>query len=335
MRKSLLTFTATLLLTLVQLIALGQKINGVSLVGHPVEIEEKCFEPIQQINANWVALMPYAFSGNGSAELQFNNDHQWWGEKAEGIEACIKMSQKSQLKVMVKPHIWLGGGRYTGTFGLETEEEWKSWESDYEDYILLYAKLCEKYSVPMFCIGTELDGFARKRTDFWDSLIAKVREVYSGKLTYAANWDSYTSIPFWDKLDYVGIDAYFPLSDEQTPNIKMLMRSWQPVMEELQQFSSKSKKGILFTEFGYRSVDKAAFEPWESRKNDSLNLTAQANALESLFKMFWAQEWFSGGFLWKWHAEDEKINGMENTRFTPQNKPAEIVVSKWFGKYYH
>ena len=38
-----------------------------------------------------------------------------------------------------------------------------------------------------------------------------------GKLTYAENWDQYHKIPFWGKLDYVGIDVYFSLNQESIP----------------------------------------------------------------------------------------------------------------------
>jgi hypothetical protein len=90
---------------------------------------------------------------------------------------------------------------------------------------------------------------------------------------------------------------------------------------------------VMFTEFGYRSVNHTTRRPWESHRDESLNLTAQANALEAIFNVFWPEHWFAGGFLWKWHAEDEKIDPNQNNRFTPQNKPAEAVVRKWFARH--
>lgn len=49
-------------------------------------------------------------------------------------------------------------------------------------------------------------------------LIRQIRRVYHGPLTYAANWSGeYKQIRFWDALDYVGIQAYFPLRHGRQP----------------------------------------------------------------------------------------------------------------------
>ena len=49
----------------------------------------------------------------------------------------------------------------------------------------------------------------------WWELIANIRQSYSGQLTYAANFDNYQEVYFWDQLDLIGINAYFPLRELQ------------------------------------------------------------------------------------------------------------------------
>ena len=84
---------------------------------------------------------------------------------------------------------------------------------------------------------------------------------------------------------------------------------------------------MLFTEYGYRSVDFSGKEPWKSYKSmNQVNLEAQTNTTQALFEMFWDEPWFSGGFLWKWHHNHEHVGGEEDSQFTPQNKPAEHIV---------
>ena len=46
----------------------------------------------------------------------------------------------------------------------------------------------------------------------------------------------------------------------------------------------------------------------------------------TLFDTFWKEEWFAGGFIWKWFHDHEQSGGGDNSRFTPQNKPAETVI---------
>ncbi|MEN8835030.1 MAG: glycoside hydrolase, partial [Polaribacter sp.] len=91
------------------------------------------------------------------------------------------------------------------------------------------------------------------------------------------------------------------------------------------------KKPILFTEFGYRSIDYTAKKPWEySRQQGNVNLKAQQNALQALYNQFWTEEWFAGGFLWKWFHNQEQVGGLKNNRFTPQNKPAEELIRQLY-----
>ena len=88
-------------------------------------------------------------------------------------------------------------------------------------------------------------------------------------------------------------------------------------------------KPVLFTEYGYRSVDFSGKEPWNSdRIEGNVNLKNQENALQAIYNQFWKEDWFAGGFIWKWFHNYDKIGGVDNNRFTPQNKPAEKILSK-------
>ena len=55
------------------------------------------------------------------------------------------------------------------------------------------------------------------------------RAVYKGKLTYAANWDGeFEEVAFWDALDVIGVQAYFPLTEERVPSVTKLTQAWAP-----------------------------------------------------------------------------------------------------------
>ena len=45
------------------------------------------------------------------------------------------------------------------------------------------------------------------------TLIAELRTLYPGLLTYSANWDEAQDVLFWDQLDLIGINAFYPLAD--------------------------------------------------------------------------------------------------------------------------
>jgi hypothetical protein len=105
----------------------------------------------------------------------------------------------------------------------------------------------------------------------WIDLIQEVRTVYKGKLTYAANYDNYQEVDFWEYLDFIGINAYFPLrkpSNELPPTRKLLANfeeSWRNVFKEMNDFKKKqhlSHKPVLFTELGYTNYLNATVESW-------------------------------------------------------------------------
>ena len=57
----------------------------------------------------------------------------------------------------------------------------------------------------------------------WRDLITRIRKRYSGPIVYASNWwGEYDRIAFWDAVDYMGINAFFPLSDRADPSLAEL-----------------------------------------------------------------------------------------------------------------
>lgn len=307
------------------------KINGISYVASRNEISSQHIQPLKKANANWAAVMPFAFMRTiNSPEVIYNTERQWWGEKKEGVEKTTKYLHEQGIKVMIKPQIWVWKGEFTGTITMNNEKDWEAFERSYTKFILDYAKLAQTVNAELLCIGTELQRFIAKRPGYWNKLISEVKKVYSGSLTYAENWDTYANVPFWKELDYIGIDAYFPLSDSRTPTLEELKTGWKKHKKTILKVHKANQKPVLFTEYGYRSVDYTAQEPWNFNMKAAVNLEAQNNALEALYDEFWKETWFKGGFLWKWFDYHKEAGGIENTQFTPQNKPAEELISDFY-----
>jgi len=313
----------------------SEKVNGISFVAPVNEIDVSSLKSLVDINANWIAFSPFAYTQGNSPAINFNVEWQWWGEKLIGLKKCIAFAKQHKLKVMLKPQVWIIGQGWPGEFELKNEAEWKLWEANYSKYIITMVKIAAESDLELFCIGTEYKIAATKRPQFWRDLILNVHKVYSGKIIYAANWDNYENIEFWDDLDYIGIDAYFPLSNEKTPSISTLSEKWRDIKNDIQSYANKEKKNVIFTEYGYRNVDQCTFEPWRDdlQTAQKINNLAQVNAFEAIYKSIWHEPWFAGGFIWKWYDYHESAGGNDNHDFTPQNKPAEKVIEKWYGKY--
>lgn len=309
-----------------------KKINGVSFVASGDSITQKHVKPILDVNSNSVALMPFAFVRSlKSPKVNFNFQRQWFGETPKGIKQYVRELKKENISIMLKPQIWVSRGEFTGFIKMKTEEDWQQFEKTYSDFILLFAKVAKEIGAETFCIGTELEKFILARPEYWRKLIKEIRKIYKGKLTYAANWDEFKRVPFWDALDFIGIDAYFPLSDAKTPTVAELEKGWEKHKITINKIRTKFNKPVLFTEYGYRSVDFTGKEPWNANRiQNSVNLEAQQNGLQAIYNQFWKEDWFAGGYVWKWFVKHDKVGGENNNRFTPQNKPAEKTLKKLY-----
>lgn len=103
----------------------------------------------------------------------------------------------------------------------------------------------------------------------WRRLIAEVREVYHGPLTYAANFDQYHEVGFWDALDIMGINAYFPLREtldnlsEEELQVRHV-QGWQEVFQSIAGFQKRlsNEMPVVFTELGYTRRRGSTLEPW-------------------------------------------------------------------------
>ena len=239
----------------------GEKHRGVNLVaGRSLPFDT--FDPLVQNNVAWIAQTPFGWQRRfDDPEIEIRTSGVRWGETDAGLTETAAQASTAGIRTMLKPHIWLieeVEGEWRGTIDFDTEADWIRWEDDYRAFILHYAILAEETGMEAFSLGVELRSAVLERPHFWDQLISEVRTVYSGQLTYGANWyREYEEIGFWSQLDFIGVHAYFPLTASLDPTVDELLEGWQPHLETLESLHRMHRKPILFTEIGYRSIDGA------------------------------------------------------------------------------
>ena len=300
--------------------------------------------PIVENNIEWVTLVPYANMKNydspkvvyyrGDSLDRVRRDSMWKGQ--------IDLAHSHGLKVFFKPHIWISNpseGRWRSDIYPVDEDSWKEWQKSYREYIMLYANIAEQNNVELFCVGTELSRLSVEKSEFWKDLIRDIRSVYSGKITYAANWyKEYKKITFWDELDYIGIQAYFPLAKNDFPSVKQISKGWKKYLPALESLHEKYNRKILFTEMGYKSTADSAHEPWQwlelsEEENNQLSMETQSNCYEAFFRTVWEKDWFAGVHIWQMRSDFHKYDRNKirlNMNFTPQGKPAAEIIAKGF-----
>src|SRR5262249_9680758 len=147
-------------------------------------------------------------------------------------------------------------GQWSGDIRMKSDADWDAWFRSYQSFILHFAELAASSGADAFCIGCELGGTTNARPERWRSLIAQGGKVYHGPLTYDANWhEEYEKVSFWDALDWIGVNAYFELSDDKTPTSGDIERAWRPITARMAALSRRCGKPVVLTEVGFRSVD--------------------------------------------------------------------------------
>lgn len=280
---------------------------------------------IRKLGANAVTLVPYGFT-RAPAEASV----RWIGsdETDDRISRTVREARRLGLHIVLKPQLW-SRGTFTGHIAFGDDAAFRRWMASYRRYVLHYARLAEMERADLFVIGTELGGLT-VREAAWRELIRDVRKVYSGPLTYSANWgEEFERLSFWNDLDYLGVNFYYPL----VTGAGEMPRADSPRVRELsallERISRRHRKPVLFTEVGFAASAAAAAEPWKE-ENAATDPDMQARCYEVVFRSFYRRPWLAGLHWWKWPSPGR--GSADDPSFSPLGKPALRVLERWYGR---
>ena len=252
-------------------------------------------------------------------------------------------------------HDWTASGAIArndigGTF---TDAQWTTFFDSYEAFILPWAaaatQAVERGSLVTFSVGDELDHAFAQELRF-RKLITAVRRVFTGTLTAAANGRSISTIAWWDAVDVIGHNAFWPLGAAApigTPlPVETMTAAWAPTVQMLGQLSAAhGGRRILLTAAGAQSRPNCHMHPWgtggarQGDGNDQGDVSAwpvaydvecQARVYASLIDAFspHADTWWAGVLFWRW-SSDPTQGGPSDSDFCPHGKSAEAVFTNW------
>jgi hypothetical protein len=280
-----------------------------------------------------VTLVPFWFVDQATGQVRrtsrFGHDP---GASFEVLAEGIAAAHDRGLEVALKPLIEIDAP--------ELAEAWRgdldfpaqalpAFFTSYIGYLRQMAKLAAEHGVDRFYIGSELSALTQNRAarGYWHQAIANARaDLPDTVVTYAANFDEFEDVPFWSRLDEIGIDAYFPLASwweavgVNRPRAKVVLAHWTKHLARLKRFSARYGKPIRFAEFGIVPRDLASMNPWNWREGRGelfrfADHGEQKNAIAALLEAAKADgDWLLGIDFWHWEmpgADDSpyKIGG--------------------------
>jgi hypothetical protein len=242
---------------------------------------------------------------------------------------AIREAHALGMRVCLKPVVNVSDGTWRAHIGffdwdVPGEPSWTEWFASYTRFIVRAARLAEQEQCEMFCIGCEMvrsDG----REQQWRELIGRVREVYSGVITY--NCDKYQEdhVTWWDAVDVISSSGYYPID------------AWERELDRIERVVTASDKPFLFLEGGCPSRAGSAQLPNDWSLPGAPSGEEQRRYYEEMFRACRGRPWVRGLMLWDWPAELYDAADAEfNDDYCPYGKPAaEVLVrqySAWRGE---
>jgi hypothetical protein len=303
--------------------------NGLDEGYHAPSLE-RTLDAVQGLGANAVSLMPFAFQrGAASPDLGFLHKSPS-GETDVGLIHAARRCRARGISVLWKPHIWVSHESWPGEIEMRSEEDWARWWRGYRRYVLHHAFLARWAEADLFAVGVELSR-TLGRAEEWRRLIDDVRRLYPGPLTYAGNWDpDLDRTPFWDRLDLLGVDAYFPLATSPTATPAELAAGATRVRDRLAATAAQHGKPLLLTEVGFAARRGAWVTPHV--EGGELSVEDQARAYEALFAGLGRPSWLAGTYVWKLHSGPRRRGGEPGADFEVLGRPAEAVVRAYYAR---
>lgn len=243
----------------------------------------------------------------------------------EALRRAARLSHAAGMRVLLFPiiYVWeLGEGEWRGTLD---PPSWGAWFERYSRVILHYAALAREEGIEYFSVGSELCSSESREAE-WRRLIARVREVYPGAVTYATNWDHRHVARFLDAVDFLSMNAYFRLAEHGDPSLPALERAWRPIVEEVDSWAAELGKPLVIAEVGYPSRDGAARDPWDYTVEAPADAGEQAMLYEAFLRSWARSRTLTGVYFYLWWGE----GGPSDTGYTPRGKPAQEVLRAWF-----
>lgn len=285
-------------------------LNHVHLGYHAPSVDAALANLHRSVAANAVSLMPFAYQRRPDDPALVYLNRRPRSETDVAMIHAGRRADERGFTVLWKPQIWLSGS-WPGEVAMDSEAEWDRWFRSYRRFLAHQAVLADRVGAEMFSVGVEL-GRTVERTRDWHRLIDAVEVFYGGPLTYSANWHGdFDRVSFWDRLDFLGMDAYEPLTGDPEATDADLAAGARRVVAKLAQGARQHRKPLILTEVGFAAHEAAWVAPHE--EGGPLSPEDQARAYRALLGALETGDgppaWLKGLFVWKAFSSGPRLPG--------------------------
>lgn len=298
--------------------------------GYGTEAYERTLDELVELGATWVSLTPFGRIWSlDSTEivLDFEAPAE---DNREAVGRAIDQAHARGLRVLLVPHLWVETTGWRGEIEPGTPERWAEYIDSYERFLAFWTDVAVGHDADMLSLGVECKSWSGRFGDRWARMIRQVRARYRGIITYSANWDEAIDVLFWDQIDVIGINAFYPLAESPEGSYRAgALR----VVTEVRELARSFEQPILFVEVGYTTRPGAAIRPWEwpdDMVGVEVDEAEQARAYRAILSAYTGPEWLAGLFVWRYYADPDDVTQEAAWGFSPRAKRAEPALQEAF-----
>lgn len=275
----------------------------------------------ERTNADFIILVP-----NGLQDTAHSENIDFTSEATmSDSELCnmISYAKELGLRVALKPtvntrnRVWRAHINFFDE-DVPCEPKWHNWFVSYTAFQLHFAEIAEKCGCEMFIAGCEMVQTQRREAE-WRKLIADIRGVFSGLVSY--NTDKYQehNVVWWDAVDVISSSGYYPIND------------WENQLDRIEKVVKRFDKPFFFAECGCMSVEGSNLVPNDWSVRGEVDLKGQADWYQAMFDACEKRDWVGGFAIWDWRWKQYSLSAAKkHGGYDIYAKPAEKIVADFY-----
>ncbi|MCA9609668.1 MAG: hypothetical protein KC619_28915 [Myxococcales bacterium] len=303
--------------------------------GYGTDSTAALLDHLAALGVTWVSVTPFGRIWSLESTDILMDFEAPYEDNREGIRRLVEQAHERGMQVMLIPHLWVETEGWRGEIDPGSPEGWAEYQASYRAFVTAWARDAQAFGADAFSIGVECGSWSGRFGAFWTALIAEIRAIYGGVVTYSANWDEVDRVLFWDQLDLIGINAFYPLADHDDATFDEYVQGALRARQTLGELVAVLEKPVVFTEIGYTTRRNAAVQPWlwpDGMNGVEISEREQARALLASFRAFLPNRWFAGFFVWRWYADLDDVSQEALWGFSPEGKLAEPTLARVFAE---
>lgn len=303
--------------------------------GYGTVYSEALLDELVRLGVNWISITPFGRIWSLESTEVYMDFEAPYEDNRIAVARMVEQAHARGIRVLLIPHLWVWSEvGWRGEIEPGSPEGWRAYQESYRSFVLAWAEDAAAAEVDAFSIGVECKSWSGRFGGFWAGFIDDVRASYPGLLTYSANWDEAEDVLFWDRLDLIGINAFYPLAHHDAATFDEYLVGASEARDSVARVSDALAMPVLFVEVGYTTREDAAVEPWlwpDGMQDVAYSEAEQARALEASFSAFVPEDWFAGFFVWRYYANLDDVSQEAMWGFSPHGKQAEPMLEAVFG----